>query len=141
MKDLGWKLDYARFRIHLREQYGITKAFLFIGLLPEQQALYTRLQEAGFILVFKQLLHDGLKKGNVDVDLTVHTLTTLDDYDGALLVTSDGDFAPLVAYLKPKGKLFGVLSPRRAKCSVLLKRAAAETMRFIGPIRAKVEWK
>jgi len=41
-RQIDWTLDYPRFRIHLREQYGIAKAFLFIGLLPENQPLYTR---------------------------------------------------------------------------------------------------
>ncbi len=28
---LGWKLDFQRFRVFLRERYGVVKAFLFIG--------------------------------------------------------------------------------------------------------------
>lgn len=31
IKDLGWTLDFARFRRHLREKYAVQKAFLFIG--------------------------------------------------------------------------------------------------------------
>ncbi len=49
--DLGWKLDYRRFRIWLKEKYGVERAYLFIGLVPKHKALYTHLQEAGFILV------------------------------------------------------------------------------------------
>jgi hypothetical protein len=29
IKELGWNLDFKRFRIYLQEKYSITKAFLF----------------------------------------------------------------------------------------------------------------
>jgi hypothetical protein len=32
IRDQGWKLDWKRFRIYLKEKYGVTKAFLFIHL-------------------------------------------------------------------------------------------------------------
>jgi uncharacterized LabA/DUF88 family protein len=44
---------------------------------------------------------DGKAKGNVDVDLTLHALDKIGQYDCAVLVTSDGDFASLVSYLIP----------------------------------------
>jgi len=37
---IGWKLDYRRFRIYLKEKYKIKIAYLFIGFLPENQDLY-----------------------------------------------------------------------------------------------------
>ncbi len=30
IQSLGWKLDFARFRVYLKEKYGVDKAFLFI---------------------------------------------------------------------------------------------------------------
>ncbi|MFH1098641.1 MAG: hypothetical protein V1723_01830, partial [Candidatus Uhrbacteria bacterium] len=44
VKSLGWELDYARFRVWLREKYGVTIAYLFIGLVPKYKDLYTDLQ-------------------------------------------------------------------------------------------------
>jgi len=41
---LGWKLDWCRFRVYLREKYGVGTAYLFIGYLPENQELYRSLQ-------------------------------------------------------------------------------------------------
>ena len=32
IRELGWKLDFKRFRVYLREKYGVEKAYLFIGL-------------------------------------------------------------------------------------------------------------
>ena len=56
VQSLGWKLDWRRFRVYLAEKYGVGKAFLFIGYIPNNQQIYTFLQEAGFILVFKPVL-------------------------------------------------------------------------------------
>ena len=45
IQELGWKLDFRKFRVYLREKYGVKKAYLFIGYLPENQNLYRSLQE------------------------------------------------------------------------------------------------
>ena len=97
VKALGWKLDYKRFRVWLSEKYGVDKAYIFIGLIPKNQGLYKYLQEAGFILVFKEVVYDsdGKAKGNCDAELVLKTVS--DYYTKAfakcILVTGDGDFA------------------------------------------------
>jgi hypothetical protein len=64
----GWKLDFARFGIYLEDKYHVSKAFLFIGYIPENQSLYTALQKDGFISVFKPTLQlsDGKVKGKLE---------------------------------------------------------------------------
>lgn|GEM_PF-2270201 len=32
--ELGWKMDYGRFRQYLKDKYGVEKAFYCIGYLP-----------------------------------------------------------------------------------------------------------
>jgi hypothetical protein len=56
IRDQGWVLDFKKFRTYLKDKYSITKAFLFIGYIHENQDLYTALQEFGYILVFKPTL-------------------------------------------------------------------------------------
>ena len=63
------------------------------------------------------------------------------NYERAVIVTSDGDFACLVRYLYEEGKLERVLSPNRKGCSVLLKRAARERVDFLEDARRKLEYK
>ena len=53
---LGWKLDFARFRVYLKDKYRVSKAFLFIGYVAGNESLYTYLQGAGYVLVFKPTL-------------------------------------------------------------------------------------
>ena len=47
VQELGWSVDFGRFRVYLKEKYGVEKAFLFIGYLPGNSNLYTYLQEVG----------------------------------------------------------------------------------------------
>lgn len=57
--DLGWKVDWRRFRIHLREHYRVGRVFYFVGYIPDNQPLYTRLQNAGYTLIFKPVTYRG----------------------------------------------------------------------------------
>ena len=41
----GWVLDFSKCRLYLSRKYGIAKAFIFIGYVWENQALYTNLQK------------------------------------------------------------------------------------------------
>ncbi len=56
IRELGWKLDFARFRKYLADKYHVSKAFLFIGYVEGNNKLYTHLQEAGFVCIFKPTL-------------------------------------------------------------------------------------
>lgn len=133
---LGWTLDYGRLRIWLREKYGVQQAYLFLGLVPKYKNLYTRLQEQGYTLVFKEVTYDGAGKikGNCDADIVVHAMRNAyeNNFDRALLISSDGDYASLVSFLIEKNKLIIILSPASAKkCSILLKRTGAK-IAYIG---------
>lgn len=115
VKSMGWKIDYRRFRQYLRSKYNATKAFLFIGYISGNESLYTSLQEAGFILIFKPTMElpDGKIKGNVDAELVLHAMIQLPHYDKAIIVSGDGDFRCLVEYLAKQDKLLKVMAPNR----------------------------
>ncbi|MBI3618501.1 NYN domain-containing protein [Candidatus Peregrinibacteria bacterium] len=142
VQSMGWKLDWKRFRVYLQHKYRIEKAFLFIGYVSENQRLYSALQQAGYILIFKPVLTGkGKTKGNVDAELVLHSMIEYPRYGRALIVTSDGDFACLVKYLAEKNKLAMVLSPQYETCSVLLRRAAKSLIAYLKYAREKLEYK
>ncbi len=143
IQNLGWKLDYRKFRIYLAEKYGVKKAHVFIGFVALNQSLYDRLQEAGFILKFKPTIPDenGKIKGNIDADLVLRVMIELNDFDKAVIVSSDGDFYSLVQYLYENNKLKLVLSPNKKYCSSLLKQTAKEKIWFMDNLRDKLEYK
>lgn len=129
-KGLNWPLDYKRFRVWLKEKYGVEQAYIFIGLVPKYKDLYTYLQESGFTLIFKETIYDdsGKPKGNCDADLVLQAVrdTYEEHFDKAVIVSSDGDYSSLVKFLQEKDKLKIVLSPSEVdKCSILLKRTNA----------------
>jgi len=62
IKGVGWELDFARFRVYLEDKYHVKKAFLFIGYVPGNEALYTFLQKSGYIVIHKPTL-EGKRKG------------------------------------------------------------------------------
>ncbi len=89
------------------------------------------MQEAGFTLIFKEVVYDneGKVKGNCDADLVLKA--TRDAYENsfekAILVSSDGDYAGLVKFLQEREKFLAVVSPATSrKCSILLKRTGAK---------------
>jgi uncharacterized LabA/DUF88 family protein len=145
IQELGWKLDYRKFRIYLREKYSVQRAYLFIGYLPENNDMYIDLQQKGYVLVFKQVLRndEGIIKGNVDADLVLQTMRDYknDNFDNAVIVTSDGDFYCLVDYLYQRDVLKRVLSPNNKKCSDLLKKKGRDKMAFLDVLRHKLEYK
>ncbi|MFA5351976.1 MAG: NYN domain-containing protein [Candidatus Gracilibacteria bacterium] len=142
IRDLGWSLDFKKFRIYLREKYGVKKAFLFLGFIPANQGLYTALQSNGFILVFKPILEykDGKVKGNCDAELVLQAMIELPNYKEAILISGDGDFHCLVKYLLEKKKLKKVLAPSHASCSILLTRLLGNQINFVEDLQQKLSY-
>ena len=143
IQKLGWKLDYKKFRVYLKEKYAVEKAYMFIGFVSEYQKLYDRLQESGFILNFKPTIpdEDGKIKGNVDADIVLSAMINWNNYEKAIIVSSDGDFYSLVTHLYKCNKLETVLSPDYDECSSLLKQKAMEKINFMNNLKNKLEYK
>lgn len=125
---MGWKLDWRKFRKFLRDKYGVTKAYMFIGYMSENEQLYEYMHDLGFLVVLKPTVDvttpsepkDGKDdkdkekpsvKGNVDADLVLYAMKELPNYDQAVIVSGDGDFLGLVEYLREQGKLAQILTP------------------------------
>lgn len=141
IQESGWKLDWRKFRIYLREKYGVETAYIFIGYIEENQDLYQSLQKSGYILIFKEILRgkDGFVKGNCDAELVLQAMIDYDKYEKAVIVSGDGDFACLVRHLWKQEKLGKVLVPNDKKYSALLKKAAAgEHLDFMNRLQDKL---
>ena len=143
IQDLGWKLDFRKFRIYLSEKYSVGTAYYFIGFVEGNNDLYVSLQSAGYILIFKPTLRlpDEKVKGNVDAELVLQAMVDLNKYQRAIIVTGDGDFACLAAYLRKADKLQCVLVPNINKFSALLKKAAQKRIAFMNDLKNKLAYK
>lgn len=126
VKSQGWKLDFYRFRVFLKDKYKVEKAFLFIGYVFGNQSLYTELQKSGYICFFKPTLEvkkdrKVLIKGNVDAELVLHAMIEYGNYNKAVIVSGDGDFHCLIEYLAKNNKLLKVIVPNTKYSSLLRK--------------------
>lgn len=128
----GWKMDWKKLRAYLAEKHGVTKAFMFIGYVPEFEDMYKQLHDSGYLIVLKPTFdmtrprpdqpeataehpvkEEDKKptKGNVDADLVLWAMKELPNYDKAIIASGDGDFYSLVEYLEEQGKLHKLLTP------------------------------
>jgi uncharacterized LabA/DUF88 family protein len=143
----GWKLDFVRFRTFLRDRYRVAEAFLFIGNLPGNEALYTSLQRQGYILVLKPTMTYRSRsgklcvKGNVDTDLVLYAAAIeFGNYDKAVIVTGDGDFLSLCDFLAGHDKLAKILIPNKKRYSHLFTKYA-DQLDFVSANRHLLEKK
>lgn len=154
-KSLGWKIDYQKLFVYLKEKYSVLKIFYFGGVeihnfkydyqandtvplgklekhllellrnsgdeLNEAQLLligrhlqrvkfYIRLEAFGYQLFLKPVKlyeqEDGTtkRKANCDVDMAFHLVKEKDNFDRVVVLSGDGDFLPVLKYLKQVGK-------------------------------------
>ena len=167
-KSLGWKIDYRKLLIYLKDKYKISKALYFGGVeihdfdfdylknetvpierlekyltkiinergdkMSEAMLLllnrhlqrirfYLKLEKFGYELHLKPVKlyeqDDGTtkRKANCDVDMTFYLMKEKDSFDKVVILSGDGDFLPILKYLKEKGKEIIVLArgPRTAR--------------------------
>ncbi len=144
IRELGWKLDFARFRVYLKDKFQVEKAYIFIGFMPSNQELYSFLQDSGFVCVFRPTLtyKDGRTKGNCDAELILQAMIDFNEYNQAVIVTGDGDFYCLVKHLIKSKKLKTLLVPNRYKYSALLKLKEFKSFtRDMNDLRKKLEYR
>ena len=160
-KSLGWKIDYRKLLIYLKDKYKISKALYFGGAeihdfdfdylknetvpveglekyltkiinergdkMSEAMLLllnrhlqrirfYLKLEKFGYELHLKPVKlyeqDDGTtkRKANCDVDMTFYLMKEKDSFDKVVILSGDGDFLPILKYLKEKGKEIIVLA-------------------------------
>ncbi len=145
VRSQGWKLDFKKFRLYLKNKYSVEKAYLFIGMIPGNEQLYTSLISDGYQLVFKPTVsytEDGKKsqKGNVDAELVLYSVAKVfKDYDRAVIVSGDGDFLCLIEYLLEKNKLSKIICPNTRYSSLLRKHS--QYIDVISKARKSLEYK
>lgn len=70
-----------------------------------------------------QIFFGGAKKADWDVGITIDAIRICDVLDVVILVSGDGDFIPLVDYLKQRGRQVEVMAFRKTTSSKLVEAA------------------
>lgn len=145
-----WRIDLVKFRIYLKQKYDVEKAYYYLGYVQDGQKneqLYESIQNAGFILVFRQ--HNaamiGHKKGNVDSDIIFSIMKRLyarEEFDKIILVSGDGDYKMLVDFLIEEKRLGKILFPNRQFRSSLYKQIGAPNFAYLDDrdVKKKIQW-
>ena len=120
LRDLKWKIDYKKVQKYFREKTTLVDIYFYIAYFDEdigKKNLLEMLSRKGFKIrskVVKEIktLDGILHKGNCDVELTMDAMSLLTTFDSIILMSGDSDFAPLINFLKAKGKKVIVISTR-----------------------------
>lgn len=93
---------------------------------PKEQDFFDALSKAGYEVKSKdiQIFAGGQKKGDWDVGIAMDAIKISDRIDVVVLVSGDGDYLPLVTYLKEnKGCLVEVMAFGRSASKTLTEQA------------------
>jgi len=117
-------------RVNFREvlraaiaQRKLVRAFGYVVRTKtgEEKPFFDALTKLGIETRIKDLqeFYGGLKKGDWDVGIVIDAVRTAPSVDAIVLVSGDGDFIPLVEYLKNQGKQTEVIAFGRSASSRL----------------------
>lgn len=113
----GRQVNFLKFRIYLKDKFHIQEAYYYLGFVDnEQQDLYSQLQKAWFIVIFREhsVSLKGKKKWNVDSDIIFDVMKRIyekRDCNKIVLVSGDGDYIKLVKHLIEKSLLAKIVFP------------------------------
>jgi len=99
------------------DQQGISEGqIVLIDRNLQRAKFYLNLEKFGYYLRIKPVKifvnENGkpVKKANCDVDMTFDLMRYMQQYAGLVALTGDGDFAPVLCYLKSKGREIKILA-------------------------------
>ncbi|MCR4416839.1 MAG: NYN domain-containing protein [Ignavibacteria bacterium] len=110
------KINFTVLKEFLRSNDAIVTMSVFTCYDPEYKSqidFINHLALLGYRVVSKPLkkLPDGTTKANMDLEMAMEVMNQAPHLDEIVLVTGDGDFAPLVSYLCSLGKFVKVIGP------------------------------
>ncbi len=103
-------VDFGKLVSILNQNRNLIRAIAYViksDLSPKEISFFEALISKGIELRIKDIiiLPDGTKKADWDIGIAVDAIRLSKFLDVIILVTGDGDFAPLVEYLKNQGNI------------------------------------
>lgn len=97
-------------------------AYVVCTKSDEERPFFDALQNLGIETREKELVQyeSGQKKADWDVGLTMDIVRMLDMLDVVVLISGDGDFEPLVDYVRNRGRIVEVMSFRETTSGKLV---------------------
>jgi len=119
------KVDYSKLLVEMVNGRKLVRAIAYVVQKPDvdQKAFLEAVRRAGYEVKVKELAvrDDGSTRGDWDVGMTIDCLTMSSKLDTVVLVTGDGDFAPLADALKRCGCRVEVVSFEQSTSNELIR--------------------
>lgn len=110
----GARVNFRNLLLEAIENRQLIRAIAYVAKSdePGEASFFDVLEKTGIEIRIKdlQVYPDGTKKGDWDVGLAVDAIRVSQTVDVIILASGDGDFVPLVEYLKALGKRVEVIS-------------------------------
>src|ERR1035437_5681945 len=136
----GWRVDYGKLRIYLRNKWEVEKAYIFLGYLKENESFYQKIERSGFIILFKEVSYgpNGMVKGNCDSDMVLRICMDFWNFDKAVIISGDGDFYSIGNILHATNKLNVIIAPNTDTVSKRYYRFGHEKIIFLDEIKDQI---
>lgn len=121
-KLFGARVNFQRLLKDLVGQRKLVRAFAYVIKTEsgEEKPFFEALSRLGIEIREKELqTYGGFKKADWDVGLTVDAIKISKSLDVVIILSGDGDFLPLVEYLKALGKRVEVAAFSKSTSSKL----------------------
>ncbi|MEX1052310.1 MAG: NYN domain-containing protein [Patescibacteria group bacterium] len=139
----GWFIDHLKLIQYLKRKFKVKKAYFYYGKDSKnlrKEAFLLKLKEFGYTLRVKEIKRFGKRtKANCDVDLTMDMLLKEKEYSIAIVMSGDGDFAPLLTYLISNSKKIIVISSPKRTAKEIKKIVKGNHIDF-GSLRYLIEY-
>lgn len=103
---MGVKVDYGKILERQNGRQIVRSIFYHVKVDPAREAGFIqRIRSMGYEVRTKQvkIYPDGKKKADMDVDIAIDAVCLADKVDVVCILSGDGDYLPLVHYLKSQG--------------------------------------
>lgn len=131
-RTLGWQIDFKKLYSYFDKNYKLDSVYFYFAYVKEnskQRGFFDKLRSWGYRIRTKEVKiirqKDGtfIKKGNLDVELTIDAIRILQNYSTAVLMSGDSDFNSLIKYLQYRKKKVIVISSKGHVAKELLNSA------------------
>lgn len=144
----GKEVDLDNLIKHFRTRLKYPKLseaeIVLIGRYIQRAKFYKKLSLFGYDLRIKPVKVFGFgesqtKKANCDVDLTFDLMRYMSQYTNLVILSGDGDFAPVLNYLRRKGKKLSILA-RSGRTASEIKQLAGGNFADFTYLRKELEF-
>lgn len=144
----GKRVNFSQILNEATSERQLIRAIAYVikASMPEEQLFFNALEKAGFEVKSKevQIFPGGVKKGDWDVGIALDMIRLAPRLDALVLVSGDGDYVPLVEYLRNQGHRVEVVAFGKSTSAKLIAEVDefvdmdAEHEKFVFPAKEKL---